>query len=116
MVFAYVGFDQVDELTAALRHLRHRRHEVLFLHTLAPEEEEFPFRRPSRFRNLERLDHQLRVDPVSFRAAYLERFHAFCEALKERARAMDAEFHRASTAEPVGQTPRDYLADRRGGA
>src|SRR5947209_11049338 len=37
------GFDQVDDLTAALRHLRHRHHEVLFLHTLAPEEEEFPF-------------------------------------------------------------------------
>ncbi len=40
------GFDDVEDLAAALRHLRHRRHEVLFFHTLAPEEEEFPFRRP----------------------------------------------------------------------
>ena len=47
------GFDQLDDLTSALRHLRHRRHEVLFLHVLAPEEEEFPFRRPARFRDLE---------------------------------------------------------------
>jgi uncharacterized protein (DUF58 family) len=106
------GFDQVDELTSALRHLRHRRHEVLFFHTLAPEEEEFPFRRPSRFRDLERIDHQLRVDPVSLRAAYLERFNAFCETLKERARAMDADYHRASTAEPVEKTLLDYLASR----
>lgn len=106
------GFDQVDELTAALGHLRHRRHEVLFLHTLAPEEEEFPFRRPSRFRNLERIDQQLRVDPVSLRAAYLERFNAFCETLKERARAMDADYHRASTAVTVEKTLLDYLASR----
>ena len=41
------GFDKLDELTNALQHLRHRRHEVLFFHVLAPEEEEFPFRRPS---------------------------------------------------------------------
>src|SRR6516162_6521172 len=68
------GFDQLNDLTSALRHLRHRHHEVLFLHTLAPEEEDFPFHRPARFRGLERPQHLLRVDPVSLRAAYLERF------------------------------------------
>ena len=30
------GFDQIDDLTNALRHLRHRHHEVLFFHVLAP--------------------------------------------------------------------------------
>jgi hypothetical protein len=59
----------------------------------------------------------LRVDPVSLRKAYLERFHAFCETLKERTRAMNADYHRASTAEPVERTLLDYLASRsrRGG-
>jgi hypothetical protein len=79
---------------------------------LAPEEEEFPFRRPARFRNLERLDHLLRVDPVSLRAAYLERFRAFREALQERTRGMDADYHRASTAEAIETTLLDYLASR----
>jgi uncharacterized protein (DUF58 family) len=111
------GFDRLDDLTSALRHLRHRHHEVLFFHTLAPEEEEFPFRRPARFRDLERPGHDLRVDPLAFRAAYLERFRAFCEGLKERVRGMDADYHRASTAEPVERTLLDYLASRsrRGG-
>ena len=106
------GFDQIDDLTSALRHLRHRRHEVLFFHTLAPEEEEFPFRRPARFRNLERPDHDLRVDPLALRAAYLERFQTFCATLKERIRGMDADYHKASTAEPVERTLLDYLASR----
>jgi uncharacterized protein (DUF58 family) len=111
------GFDRLDDLTSALRHLRHRHHEVLFFHTLAPEEEEFPFRRPARFRDLERPGHDLRVDPLAFRAGYLERFRAFCEGLKERVRGMDADYHRASTAEPVERTLLDYLASRsrRGG-
>jgi uncharacterized protein (DUF58 family) len=106
------GFDQIDALTAALRHLRHRHHEVLFFQTLAPEEEEFPFRRPARFRNLERLDQDLRVDPLALRAAYLERFRTFCQTLTERIRGMDADHHRASTAEPLERTLLDYLASR----
>ena len=68
------GFDELDDLVQALRHLRHRHHEVLFFHTLAPEEEDFPFRTPIQLRNLERPDHLLRVDPLALRAAYLERF------------------------------------------
>lgn len=106
------GFDDLDALTSALRHLRHRHHEVLFFHTLAPEEEEFPFRRPARFRSLEQPGHDLRVDPASFRTAYLEKFQAFCTTLKERVRGMDADYHRASTAEAVEATLLDYLSSR----
>jgi uncharacterized protein (DUF58 family) len=106
------GFDDLDAVANALRHLRHKRHEVLFLHTLAPEEEEFPFRRPSRFRSLEQSSWSLRVDPAALRAAYLERFRTFCDGLKERARGMDVDYHRASTAESVEKTLLDYLASR----
>jgi uncharacterized protein (DUF58 family) len=111
------GFDDVDDLTGSLRHLRHRHHEVLFFHTLAPEEEEFPFRHPARFRNLERADHELRVDPLALRAAYLERFQTFRRTLQERVHAMNADYQRASTAEPIEKTLLDYLSSRsrRGG-
>jgi len=106
------GFDKLDDVTNAIRHLRHRRHEVLFFHVLAPEEEEFPFRRPARFRNLERLDQRLLIDPAAMRKAYLERFNAFCAGLKERTRAMGADYHKASTAVPLDRTILDYLATR----
>ena len=59
------GFDQLDDLIQSLKHLRHRHHEVLFFHILAPEEEEFPFRSPMQLRNLERLDERLRIDPLA---------------------------------------------------
>jgi uncharacterized protein (DUF58 family) len=108
------GFDDLDNLANALRHLRHRKHEVLFMQVLAPEEEEFPFRRPSRFRNLENASHNLRIDPSALRAAYLERFRAHCEGLKEHLRGMDADYHRASTSDLPERTLLDYLAARRG--
>jgi uncharacterized protein (DUF58 family) len=106
------GFDQLDPLVSALQHLRHRHHEVLFFHTLAPEEEEFPFRAAARFRNLERPEEARRVDPLALRAAYLQRFGAFCRGLEERIREMNADYHRASTAEPIERTLLDYLASR----
>jgi uncharacterized protein (DUF58 family) len=108
------GFDKLDDLTAALRHLRHRRHEVLFLHVLAPEEEEFPFRRPAKFRNLENLTKTLRVNPSNLRAAYLEKFEKFCRDLKEAVRGMDADYHKVSTALTHEQTLLDYLSTRSG--
>jgi uncharacterized protein (DUF58 family) len=106
------GFDQIDDVTNALRHLRHRHHEVLFFHVLAPEEEEFPFRRPSRFRNLERREHDLLVDPAAMRASYLEKFNAFCTLLRERVATMGADYHKASTVVPHDRTLLDYLAAR----
>jgi uncharacterized protein (DUF58 family) len=108
------GFDKLGDLTSALRHLRHRRHEVLFLHVLAPEEEEFPFRRPAKFRNLEVPSQTLRVNPSALRAAYLERFEAFCRDLKEAVRGMDADYHKVSTAMTQERTLLDYLAARSG--
>jgi uncharacterized protein (DUF58 family) len=108
------GFDRLEALARALRHLRHRRHEVLFLQVLAPEEEDFPFRTPAKFRNLEGAEHALRVDPAAFRAAYLERFRAHRDGLREACLAVGADYQRAGTAEPVGRILLDYLSARSG--
>ncbi len=108
------GFDNLDELASAIGHLRHRRHEVLFFQVLAPEEEDFPFRKPSRFRNLEKLDHLLRVDPAALRARYLENFRAHCDGLKERVQGMNADYHRVNTGTPPDRALLDYLSARSG--
>jgi uncharacterized protein (DUF58 family) len=108
------GFDKLDLLATALKHLRHRRHEVIFFQVLAPEEEEFPFRRPCRFRNLELTEQRLLVDPAAMRKAYLANFNAFRIELAERALAMGVDYHKASTAAPHDRTLIDFLAARTG--
>ncbi|HEU5119188.1 MAG TPA: DUF58 domain-containing protein [Isosphaeraceae bacterium] len=108
------GFDKLDDLRNALRHLWHQRHEVLFLQVLAPEEEEFPFRRPARFRNLENLGQALRIDPTALRNLYLERFRAHCEGLKNEVRGMRADYHPVSTARAPDRVLLDYLSARAG--
>ena len=108
------GFDKLGDLTASLRHLRHRHHEVLFLHILAPEEEEFPFRRSAGSATWRTPSQILRVNPSAVRKAYLEKFETFCRELKEAVRGMDADYHKVSTALTHERTLLDYLAARSG--
>src|SRR5581483_6657279 len=81
-------FDDLDRLLTALRHFRHRKHEVILFHVLAPEEIEFPFRRLTQFHNLEVGDHRLLVDPARLRREYLEKFDDFRRQLRDRSRGM----------------------------
>lgn len=105
-------FDQMQPLLRALRHFRHRRHEVLLFHILAPEECEFPFRKWTQFRNLEVRDHKLLVDPQRLRKEYLENFNNFCRELREQAGQMQIDYHRMRTDEPVDRALGIYLTRR----
>ena len=105
-------FDDLDRLLKALQHFRHKRHEVLLFHILAPEEIEFPFRRMTQFRNLEIAGDKLLVDPNRLRAEYLKNFQAFCTKLKEKAGGMRIDYHLLRTDAPVDRALGIYLTRR----
>jgi uncharacterized protein (DUF58 family) len=105
-------FDQIGPLARALRHFRHRRHEVMLFHVLAPEEIEFPFRKWTQFRNLEVAGHKLLVDPQRLRKEYLENFRKFCTELREQTGQMQIDYHLLRTDEPVERALGVYLTKR----
>jgi uncharacterized protein (DUF58 family) len=105
-------FDQIGPLMRALMHFRHKRHEVLLFHILAPEEMEFPFRRWTQFRNLENIGHKLLVDPQRLRREYLRNFQEFCKQLREQAGGMRIDYHLMRTDEPVEKALGVYLTRR----
>jgi len=105
-------FDLVDRLVRALQHFRHKRHEVLLFHILAPEEMEFPFPRLTQFRNLEIAGHKLLVDPRRLRTEYLKNFERFCATLKKRAGNMRIDYHLLRTDDPVDRALGIYLTRR----
>jgi uncharacterized protein (DUF58 family) len=106
------GFDQVGPLLRALQHFRHRRHEVIFFHILAPEEAEFPFKKMTQFRNLEVSGHRLLVDPQRLRKEYLENFQRFCTELRDAAGRAQVDYHLMRTDEPVDRALGIYLSKR----
>src|SRR5262245_34779261 len=105
-------FENLPALMRALRHFRHRKHEVLLFHILAPEEVEFPFTKMTQFRNLEVASHKLLVDPQQLRKEYLKNFRAFCDQLREQAGQMQIDYHLLRTDEPIDRALGVYLTKR----
>src|SRR5205807_2889090 len=93
-------FGEVRPLLRALQHFRHRRHEVLLFHILAPEEIEFPFSRLTQFRNLELPADKLLVDPYRLRSEYLKNVQEFRVRLEEKCGHMKIDYHLIRTDEP----------------
>jgi uncharacterized protein (DUF58 family) len=105
-------FDQIDPLMKALQHLRHRNHEVVLLHVLAPEELDFPFKRLTQFRNLESREQKVLVDTRRLREDYLANFERFRNELRERAGRLHVDYHLLRTDEPVDRALGIYLSRR----
>lgn len=115
LVFLFTdGFDDVDSLAARLRQFRSAGHDLVFFQIAAPEEEDFPFRRPTRFRNLENLQEQRPVDPFRLRSSYLGRYRAFCDALVRECGAAGIDHVKLRTDEPYHVALGAFLT-RRGG-
>ena len=91
------GFDRLEPLATALRLFRHARHEVILFQIVAPEEEEFPFSKPTQFRSLERRGHRILVDPHRLRTHYRERFQEFCTELSRLCGGIGVDYQRFVT-------------------
>lgn len=105
-------FDDLDLLAKALQRCRHARHEVAILRITAPEEEEFPFDRPTQFRNLENLDHRLLVDPTRLRKEYLRQYSEFVRGLEKECLSLGISCHRLLTSDPLQKALGAWLAER----
>jgi uncharacterized protein (DUF58 family) len=105
-------FGDTSGLLRALQHLRHRRHEVLLFHILAPEEIEFPFKRWTQFRNLELTTDRKLVDPQRLRKEYLSNFERFRQDLRDACGKTLADYHLIRTDEPVERALGIYLSRR----
>ncbi len=71
-------FDDIPSIQLGLKHLRHRRHDVLVLQVVDPAEQDFPFEDPTLFKGLEGLPEQL-TDPRALRNAYRREFEGFLQ-------------------------------------
>jgi len=106
------GFGEMEELVKALAHFRSAKHEVIFFHILDPDEAEFPFRDWTRFESIETAGQFRKVDPLSFRAAYLENFRRFEAGLLRGCRRNRVELVPLRTDEPFDKALAKYLNRR----
>ena len=106
------GFDRIEPLARALRHLRYRNHEVILFQILAPEELEFPFKKPTKFVNLERLSDEWQIDARKMRDEYRMNFEAHQAALRRVATDLRIDFVSVRTDQPIEMALGGYLVRR----
>lgn len=105
-------FDSLPKLESMLQKYRHAKHEVIVFRIAAPEEVDFPFERPTQFRNLENADHRLLVDPVRLRNEYLKQYAEFSKGLEQVALNSGIDYRCLLTTDSVQDVMGGWLAER----
>jgi uncharacterized protein (DUF58 family) len=105
-------FDSIEAFTNMLKRFRHGRHEVIVFQIVTPEEEDFPFSRPTQFRDLERAEHRVLVDPNRLREHYLTQYREFCDKLQQTCGSTGVDYQKLVTNDPYNKALGAYLASR----
>lgn len=104
-------FDDIAALQRGLRHLRHKKHELMVFQILDPMEVEFPFEDVTLFKGLEGMG-ELLTEPRALRAGYLEQLSEFTEQMKKMCRSMHIDFTRMNSGDALDVTLSGFLATR----
>jgi uncharacterized protein (DUF58 family) len=104
-------FDELEDILAGMKHLRHKRHEVVMMQVLDPAEIDFPFQEATLFRGLEQMP-ELLTDPRSLRDGYLEQVQSFIAALQRGCLMQNIDYVQLATDASVGLVLTSYLAHR----
>lgn len=104
-------FDEVPDILMGLKHLRHKRHEVILWHILDAAELTFPFQEATLFRGMEQYP-ELLTDPRSLRKSYLEQIEHFIAELKRGCRDQNIDYVQMRTDTSLSVGLSSYLAHR----
>ncbi|HRQ75835.1 MAG TPA: DUF58 domain-containing protein [Phycisphaerales bacterium] len=104
-------FEDAEIIRQCLARFRHRRHDVILLHTLDRQEMRFDFSQPAPFVGLEN-EGRVRIDPRAIRQGYLEALQRHMDAVSRAAMNFGFDYLRLDTHESVGPALAYLLAKR----
>ena len=105
-------FVDLDSFLRTLKLIRSRGHQIILMHTMAPEELDFSFRSGSRFRCMEVDGYHVDLDPVIIRDEYLAGVKTFLDRLKKVCLQTGCDYVPLNTGEPLGDRLALYLRER----
>jgi len=103
--------DNVDDITLALNHFAHKKHEVILFQVLDRKEAEFPFSDMTRFESLESESFVL-TDPLRLKKEYLIQFRQHQTVIRRTCHQLRVELAQMFTDQPFEQSMARYLAGR----
>ena len=105
-------YDDEKEVMRALRHFRHKRHEVILFHLFDRSELDFPFEKLTQFVDME-TGARLQVDPRYVREDYLAQIRSFITEYRKDCSEGLIEYVVTDTSVPYDLMLTEYLGRRR---
>lgn len=106
-------FDDLSRIDLGLKHLCHKRHDIILFHLLDHDELNFPFQRMTLFEGMEGYENLL-ADPRALRRAYLEEIESFQDDLKRICRRSRIDYVLLDTLRKLDVPLTAFLASRGG--
>jgi uncharacterized protein (DUF58 family) len=104
--------DNQQDVLNALKHFRHRKHEVIVFHILDPMEKSFAFENDAMFFDIE-TGHRIPVQPWHIRSEYQSAVSDFLESFKRGCRENRIDYAPMDTDQPFDDALFRYLAMRK---
>jgi len=104
--------DDPEEVLMALKHFRHRKHEVIVFHILDPMEQTFAFEKDAIFIDMETRE-KIQTQPWHIRSDYRGRVNTFLDRYKRECRQHRIDYLLADTSQPFDTALFNYLAMRK---
>ncbi|MEW6194610.1 MAG: DUF58 domain-containing protein [Bacteroidota bacterium] len=104
-------FDDPDSIVTALKHVHHKKNEVIVFQILDPIEKSFGFDRDAIFVDLE-TEEQLTTQPVQIQKAYQEAMNQYLGKLKNGCLNFGIEYNVIETNQPFDKALLSYFAKR----
>ncbi len=103
--------DEPESVVTALKHFRHKKHEVIAFQVLDPQEIEFRFGGSVLFKDMETME-TLQTQPVQLQKVYREKFEKFVNRIKKDCFEMNIDFNVVRTDETFDKALRQFLTKR----
>jgi uncharacterized protein (DUF58 family) len=103
--------DDKEAVLSALKHFRHKKHEVLVFHILDPFELTFAYKDPLILKDLE-TQTELKIDPRIIRKDYEKRIKDYFNDFLFRCRQEFIDYHLITTDTPLDRALFEYLKKR----
>jgi uncharacterized protein (DUF58 family) len=104
-------YDEPDRVIKALKHFRHKKHEVLVFHLFDKNEVDFPFDGLVNFKDLE-TGHTVQLYPQALRDEYKEKLGTFVRDYQRSCSDSNIEYLMVNTDTPYDVMLASYLAKR----
>lgn len=104
-------FDDPDSILNALKHFRHKNHEVIAFQVLDPREIDFKFGSASTFIDMETKE-EIITQPYHIQKIYSAAVEDFIHKIKTECRYHRIDYHLINTSQPFDKALREYLTKR----